>query len=122
MGIGYALVAIYDNHKDDPLALSDVMKDLDSKAWQQAMDLEMDSMYSNQIWELVDFPEGAKPIGCKWIYKRKRDAYGRMETYKVRLVAKGYTQKEGIDYEETFSLVVVLKSVCSLLSIVTHLD
>ena len=51
----------------------------------------MDSMYSNQVWELVDLPEGVKPIGCKWIYKRKRGADGKVETYKARLVAKGYT-------------------------------
>ena len=119
MGIGDALVVISDNHKDDPLTISDDMKDVDSKVWQQAMDLEMDSMYSNQVWELVDFPKGVKPIGCKWIYKRKRGADGRVETYKVRLVAKGYTQKESINYEETFSPVVMLKSICTLLSIVS---
>ncbi|KAL5579200.1 hypothetical protein UlMin_011642 [Ulmus minor] len=111
MGIGDGLVVISDDHKDDPLTIRDAMKDVDSKAWQQAMDLEMDSMYSNQVWELVDLPEGVKPIGCKWIYKRKRGADGRVETYKARLVAKGYTQKEGIDYEETFSPVAMLKSI-----------
>ena len=65
MGIGDALLAISDDHKDDPLTISDAIKDVDSKAWQQAMDLEMDSMYSNQVWELVDLPDGVKPIGCK---------------------------------------------------------
>ena len=122
LGIGDALVAISDDHKDDPLTISDAMKDVDSKAWQQAMNLEMDSMYSNQVWELVDLPEGVKPIGCKWIYKRKRGADGKVETYKARLVAKGYTQKEGIDYEETFSPVAMLKSIRILLSIAAHLD
>ena len=65
------------------------MKDVDSKAWQKAMDLEMDSMYSNQVWELMDFPEGVKTIGCKWIYKRKRGTYGRVETYKSKVSSQG---------------------------------
>ena len=86
------------------------------------MHTEMDSMNSNTVWEQVDLPDGIKPIGCKWIYKKKRDANGRVETYKARLVAKGYTQKECIDYEETFSPVVMLKSIRILLSISAALD
>ena len=59
MGIDDVLVTISDDNKDDPLTLSDVMKDVDSKAWQHAMNLEMDSMYSNQVWEnLWIFPKG----------------------------------------------------------------
>ena len=64
------------------------------------MKLELESMYSNSVWQLVDLPEGVKPIGCKLIFKRKRGADEKVETYKARLVAKGYTHKERVNYEE----------------------
>ena len=70
----------------------------------------------------MDLPVNIKPIGCKWVYKRKRGPDGRVETLKALLVAKGYTQKEGIDYEETFVPVAMLKSIQILLSIAAHLD
>ena len=54
------------------------------------MESEIDSMYINQVWTLVDAPEGINPIGCKWVYKKKIGADGQVETYKARLVAKGF--------------------------------
>ena len=86
------------------------------------MKFELDSMYSNQVWDLVKAPNGIKPVGCKWVYKRKRRIDRKVETFKERLVTKGYTQKEGIDYEETFSLVAMLKFIIILLSIAVHYD
>ena len=55
------------------------------------MNVEIESMGSNKVWELVNLPEGIKPIGCKLVYKRKRRADGKVETFRVRLIAKGYT-------------------------------
>ena len=90
--------------------------------WLNAMKSEMDSMYTNQVWTLVDPPEGIKPIGCKWIFKKKTDMEGNVITYKARLVAKGYRRKQGVDYDETFSLVAMLKSIRILLAIAAHYD
>ena len=117
-----ANVIVSDTNDDDPMSFREAMDDPDKEKWQEAMNQEMESMYSNSVWELVDPPEDVRTIGCKWIYKKKRGANGQVETYKARLVAKGYTQKEGIDYEETFSPVAMLKSIRILLSIAASLD
>ena len=109
-------------NQDDPLTYRDAMDDSDKDKWKDVMNQEMESMYFNSVWELVDPPEDVRPIGCKWIFKRKRGIDGKVETFKARLVAKGYTQKEGVDYEETFSLVTMLKSIRILLSIAACLD
>ncbi|KAM1790698.1 hypothetical protein ACFX12_034736 [Malus domestica] len=76
--------------KEDPREYTEAMSDIDSKRWQEAMKSEMDSMYQNQVWTLVDPPEGIVPVGNKWVFKRKIGVDGNMETYKARLVAKGY--------------------------------
>ena len=109
-------------NQDDPLTYRDVMDDYDKEKCQDAMNQEMESMYSNSAWELVDPHEDVTPIGCKWIFKRKRAIDGKVETFKARLMAKGYTQKEGVDYEEAFSPVAMLKSTHILLSIVACFD
>ena len=119
---GEAELLVSDTNQDDPLTYKHAMEDSDKEKWQEAMNQEMESMYSNSVWELVDPPEDVRPIGCKWIYKKKRGIDGKVETFKARLVAKGYTQKEGVDYEETFSPVAMLKSIRILLSIAASLD
>ena len=101
--MGETFEAISEGPEFDPHTYEEAMRDLDAHYWVKAMKSKLDSMYSNQVWELQEVPNGIKPVGCKWVYKRKRGLDGKVETFKERLVAKGYTQKEGIDYEETFS-------------------
>ena len=122
MLLGETYTAISDEHVQDPTSYNEALIDKDVEFWKKAMNQEMESMYSNKVWELVEAPNGVKPIGCKWIYKRKRGVDGRVETFKARLVAKRFTQKKGIDYEETFSPVAMLKSIRILLSIAAVLD
>ena len=66
------------------------------------MKSKIQSIYSNQVWDLMEPPEGIKSIGCKWIYKKKRGAYGKVETFKDRLVEKGFTQKKGLIMRKLF--------------------
>ena len=90
---------------DDPISLNQVKQSVNSHKWMEAMKDEMNSMKDNDVWDLVEFLEEAKPIGCKWIYKTKQDSKGNVKIYKARLIPKGFTQKACIDYKETFSLV-----------------
>ena len=98
------------------------MNNSDSGRWLEAMKSEMESMYANQVWTLVNPPKGGKPIGCKWVFEKKIDVDENMQTYKARLVAKGFKQIHDIDYDETFSPVAMVKSIRILLAIAAYND
>ncbi|KAL0342540.1 UNVERIFIED_CONTAM: Retrovirus-related Pol polyprotein from transposon TNT 1-94 [Sesamum calycinum] len=79
-------------------------------------------MGSNQVWTLVDPPKGVKRVGCKWVYKRKIGADEKVTTFKAGLIAKGYTQRLGVDFEETYSPIAMVMSIRILLVIATWYD
>ena len=108
--------------EDDPINFHQAIESSDSQKWIDAMNEEYKSMKDNDVWDLVPLPEGAKPIGCKWIFKTKRYLKGDVERYKTRLVAKGFTQKEGIDFKETFSPVSTKDSFRTVIALVEYFD
>jgi hypothetical protein len=107
---------------NDPTSYKEVMKSENSLKWREAMEEELRSMSSNDVWDIVEIPDGAKRVGCKCVYKTKYDYKMKIERFKTRLVAKGFTQREGIDYTETFSPISKKDSFRIVLTLVTHYD
>lgn len=83
----------------------------------KAMQEEINALQMNHTWILTYLPSHKNAIGCRWVYKIKHKADGSIECYKACLVAKGYTQMEGINYIDTFSLVAKITIVRLLLAL-----
>ncbi len=102
---------------ESPRSYSEAMLHPTKSRWQSAMEDEMKSLKSNDVWDLVPLPDGRKAVGSKWVYKVKVSADGTVERYKARLVAQGFSQKYGLDYDETFCPVVRGETVRTILAL-----
>ena len=81
------------------------------------MEVEMESIKRNNVWELVELPKGRSSVGSKWMFKKKVNEEGVDERYKARIVAQGFSQKFGLDYDETFCPVVCFESVRTVIAL-----
>ncbi|CAL9015740.1 unnamed protein product, partial [Prunus brigantina] len=98
----------------EPENFAEASKD---KAWKRAMEIEMEMIEKNETWELVDRPSDKPVIGVKWVYKTKLNLDGSIQKHKARLVVKGYAQKPGIDFNETFAHVARLDTIRTLIAL-----
>jgi hypothetical protein len=83
---------------------------------------ELEALRKNQTWELTSLPEGKKAVGCKWVFTVKQSPEGKIDRYKARLVARGYSQTYGIDYDETFAPVAKMNTVRILISCASNFE
>ena len=102
---------------ETPTNFCDANTSQDSAKWKAAMETEMKSLIESNVWDLVELPPGRKTVGSKWVFKKKTGADGSVQRYKARLVAQGYTQKYGTDYNETFCPVVRQESLRLLITL-----
>nr|GFA85154.1 putative reverse transcriptase, RNA-dependent DNA polymerase [Tanacetum cinerariifolium] len=93
-----------------------VIRTLADPSWIEAMQEELMLYKLQKVWTLVDLPNGKRAIGTKWVFRNKKDERGIVVRNKARLVAQGYTQEEGIDYDEVFALVARIEAIMLFLA------
>jgi hypothetical protein len=102
---------------EEPASVGEAEQD---PCWRKAMLEEMSSIEDSNTWELTNLPRGHKAIGLKWVFKVKRDENGKIVKYKARIVAKGYVQRQGVDFEEVYAPVARIESVRLVLALAAH--
>lgn len=98
----------------EPTSFSQASKD---QHWVATMQKEIQALELNHTWSLMSLPPRKISIGCKWVYKLKYKADGSVDRYKARLVAKGYTWQVGIDYAKTFSPIIKMVTIRTILTL-----
>jgi len=103
---------------ENPATIEEALNGEEGDQWKKAIDEEMATLKNMGTWELADLPEGRKPIGCKWVFVKKRDEKGKLIKYKARLVAQGFSQKPGVDFSNdgTFAPVMRFKTLRTFLA------
>ncbi len=116
-----AHISCADSTPVDPTTHRAAMKSPQAEEWRKAELAELASLHERHVWDLVPRPANANIVTCKWVYKTKEDAEGNTVKRKARLVARGFTQVEGIDYEETFAPTAKFVTIRLIISLATSL-
>ncbi|KAE9098337.1 hypothetical protein PF010_g15598 [Phytophthora fragariae] len=93
------------------------MKSKEASEWVKAMNSQLKTHANNGSWTLIRRAAGVRPIGCRWVFAKKRNEHGRVVRFKAQLVAKGIKQKFGVDFFETYSPVANMNSIRVVLSV-----
>ena len=107
---------------EDPTTMEEALSSSAKSEWKKALDNEYSSLMEHKIWDLVKAPEGRNIIDSKWVFKVKTNADGTIKRHKAHLVARGFMQTAGVDFEETFLPAVKYTSIRTLCAIVNQLD
>ena len=103
--------------EEHPMTYDEAMKSVDAIFWKEAIDSELDSIMSNNTWELADFSRGCKPIFSTWIFKKKLKLDGSIDKYKARLIVRGFTQKKGINYYDNDYIITKIATIRTLIAL-----
>lgn len=115
-----SLTINYDDPHFEPSTYKQAISCPDKDKWLHAMQEEISSIEENKTWSLTNLPKDRRAIGCRWVFKLKLNELGEIERYKARLVAQGFTQKYGVDYDEVFAPVARPATFRTLLAIAGH--
>nr|GEU31627.1 peroxidase 9 [Tanacetum cinerariifolium] len=117
--VGHEFTAPYSpqQNENEPTSYREAVTSSKWNQWKEAIKSEIDYILQNHTWELVDLAPGCKPLGYKWIFKKKMKADGTIDKYKSRLVIKGYRQRDGLDYFDTYSPITRITSIRMVLAI-----
>ena len=94
---------LVNSEMEEPKAVHEALNGEQSSQWREAMESEYSSLLQKDTWDLVPPPEGKNVVGSRWVLKVKRDENGSVNRFKARLVAQGYSQVKGVDYDKVFS-------------------
>jgi hypothetical protein len=122
-GLEHALMAeTSDAEALEPRTLAEAKRRPEWPQWERAIQEELATLKTAGTWRLEEPPPGANIIGSKWVFKAKKDAAGNIARYKARLVAQGFSQIGGVDYDDTFALVAKLASSCTIIAMANRLN
>ena len=100
---------------DEPNSYQEAIESSEASFWIEAMNHEIETINLNETWDTCELPFERTPISCKWVFKKKKESNGNVK-YKARLVARGFSQREGIDYFDTYAPVVRFTSLRLLIA------